>query len=187
MNVEGVKVEETTLPGVLVFEPRVFGDSRGYFLETFQEERYAEHGVGRMVQLNHSHSARGTLRGLHYQEPRPQGKLVWAASGAIFDVALDVRRGSPTFGEWMSVELSAENHRQIWVPAGFAHGFCVLSPEADVCYGCTDYYARECEQAILWNDPALAIDWPLEGTILSEKDAGAPLLANARVLPIFDG
>jgi len=188
-----VNVVETELPGVLVVEPRVFGDERGFFLEVYNAVRYGQHGVAspdagspaNFVQLNHSHSGRGTLRGLHFQEPKPQGKLIWMTSGAVLDVAVDVRRGSPTFAKWVAVELSASNHRQLWIPPGFAHGFWVLSDEADCMYACTELYAPDCEHVIRWDDPEIAIAWPPGTPTLSERDARAPLLRDARVLPQY--
>jgi dTDP-4-dehydrorhamnose 3,5-epimerase len=181
-----VKVLETAIPGVIVFEPRVFGDARGFFLETFHAARYAEAGLSLpFVQDNWSRSARGILRGLHFQEPNPQGKLVSVVSGAVWDVAVDIRRGSPTFGRHVGVELSADNKRQLWVPPGFAHGFCVLSDVADFVYKCTALYAPEHDRGIRWNDPDLAIPWPLEAPLLSAKDASAPLLRDATVLPAY--
>jgi dTDP-4-dehydrorhamnose 3,5-epimerase len=183
-----VKRIETALPGVVVIEPDVFGDARGYFLEAFRVERLAGltgAGSGVVVQLNHSHSARGTVRGLHFQEPRPQGKLVWVVCGEILDVVVDVRVGSPTFAKHVSVDLTGGNHRRIWVPPGFAHGFSVQSESADCMYACTDYYAPECDRAIAWNDPALGIDWRVEAPIVSPKDRAAPLLASAPILPVF--
>ncbi|MDQ7010479.1 MAG: dTDP-4-dehydrorhamnose 3,5-epimerase, partial [Mariprofundaceae bacterium] len=152
-----MKVVETALPGVLVVEPDVHGDARGFFLETFHEARYAQHGIPgndlHFVQDNHSRSRRGVLRGLHFQTKHPQGKLVSVAAGTVFDVTVDVRTGSPTFGRWMGVELSDENHRQLWIPPGFAHGFCVLSETADFQYKCTDFYDPKDEAGIVWNDP----------------------------------
>jgi dTDP-4-dehydrorhamnose 3,5-epimerase len=170
-----VKVETTGLPGVLVIEPVVHRDHRGFFLETWRAERYAEAGlpVG-FVQDNHSRSARGTLRGLHYQVEEAQGKLVRCASGEIFDVAVDLRRASPTYGRWAAVNLSDRDHRQFWIPSGCAHGFYVLSETADVVYKCTTAYAPAHERVIRWDDPDLAIAWPLEGAVpvVSPKDAG---------------
>lgn len=171
---------ETTLPGVLVLEPEVFGDARGFFLESWNARDFARvTGLDtRFVQDNHSHSRRGVLRGLHYQIRQPQGKLVRVVRGAIFDVAVDLRKSSPTFGRWVGVELSGENHRQLWVPPGFGHGFLVVSESADVLYKATDYYAPEYERSLLWNDPTVGIDWPLGGIepLLSAKDAaGLPL------------
>jgi dTDP-4-dehydrorhamnose 3,5-epimerase len=180
-----VKVTPTALPGVLVLEPRVFRDSRGEFMESFNQQTLAATaGISRaFVQDNYSHSVRGVLRGLHYQVRQPQDKLVWAAQGAIFDVAVDVRRGSPTFRRWVGVELSSQNRRQLWIPAGFAHGFLVLSESADVLYKATDYYAPEHERSIVWNDASLAIAWPELGMapVLSAKDAAAPGLADAEL------
>lgn len=179
-----MNVVPTSLPGVLLLEPRAFGDARGFFFESFREDRYRAAGVaGPFVQDNVSRSAKGTLRGLHFQEPKGQGKLVFVTRGSVFDVVVDVRKGSPHFGEWYGVELSDENHKQLWVPAGFAHGFCVLTETADFTYKCTGYYAPEHERAILWNDPALAIAWPVDAPKLSPKDAAAPLLRDAAVLP----
>ena len=187
-----MKVKETELPGVVIIEPRIFGDDRGFFLETFNEQRYAEalrsgrddtSEPPRFAQLNHSHSVRGTLRGLHFQEPKAQGKLVWVVAGKVFDVAVDIRRSSPGFGRWAGCELSQENHRQLWVPPGFAHGFCVLSEEADVIYACTELYDPECERVIRWNAQDIAIEWPLSEPLLSSRDSAAPRLAEAAVLP----
>jgi dTDP-4-dehydrorhamnose 3,5-epimerase len=177
---------------VVVVEPAVHGDARGFFLETLHVERYRDAGIvmgaqGAPVQLNHSRSVRNTLRGLHFQEPKPQGKLVWVVAGAVFDVAVDVRRGSPTYGRWTGTELSADGHRQMWIPPGFAHGFCVLSEVADCMYACSDYYAPECEQTILWSDPDVGVRWPVDKPILSAKDAGAPRLCEARMLPAYRG
>ncbi|HXK08962.1 MAG TPA: dTDP-4-dehydrorhamnose 3,5-epimerase [Vicinamibacteria bacterium] len=168
----------TDLPGVVLIEPDVFKDARGFFLETYHERKYAEGGIeGPFVQDNHSYSARGTLRGLHAQLTRPQGKLVRAAEGEMFDVAVDVRRGSPTFGRWVGVVLSGENFRQLWIPPGFAHGFCVLSASVHVEYKCTEFYDREDEVAVAWNDPAIGVEWPIREPNLSPKDAKAPRLA----------
>jgi dTDP-4-dehydrorhamnose 3,5-epimerase len=173
-----VKVEPSTLPGVLLIEPKVYGDDRGFFLETWHRERYVAAGIALpFVQDNLSRSARGVLRGLHLQNPHPQGKLVAVLEGTVFDVAVDVRVGSPHFGEWVGYELSADNHRQLWVPPGFAHGFCVTSDHAKVAYKCTDFYHREGEMSVAWNDPALGIDWPVREPVLSTKDAAAPTLA----------
>jgi dTDP-4-dehydrorhamnose 3,5-epimerase len=181
-----MKAEQTLLPGVLVLEPKVFGDERGFFLETFHADRYAEHGIrAPFVQDNWSRSVKHTLRGLHFQEPHAQGKLVQVVQGAVFDVAVDIRRGSPTFGKWTGIELSETNKRQLWIPPGYAHGFCVLSESADFFYKCTDVYAPELERGIRWDDPALAIDWPTRSPLVSKRDAAAPLLANAPVLPVY--
>jgi len=183
-----LKITETSLPGVLVLEPRVFTDDRGFFLETYQSARYAAVGIGAaFVQDNFSRSCRGTLRGLHFQEPNAQGKLVQVLRGSVFDVVVDVRRGSPTFGRWFGLELSGDAPKQIWIPPGFAHGFCVTSEVADFHYKCTALYAPESERSIRWDDPALAIAWPTMQPLLSGKDAAAPLLADAPVLPTFAG
>lgn len=167
----------TELQDVLIIEPKVFGDPRGYFLESWNRRRYAEAGLDvDFVQDNLSFSQRGTLRGLHYQIPRAQGKLVTVLQGTVYDVAVDVRYDSPTFGQWVGVVLSGENHRQIYVPPGFAHGFCVTSDSALFAYKCTEYYAPEDEATIAWNDSDLAIDWPVSDPLLSEKDRrGVPL------------
>jgi dTDP-4-dehydrorhamnose 3,5-epimerase len=181
-----VKLTPTELPGVVIVEPRVVGDARGFFLETFHAERYAAAGItGPFVQDNLSHSAKGTVRGLHFQEPRAQGKLVHVLRGAVFDVAVDVRRGSPHFGLWVGVNLNEQNHRQLWIPPGFAHGFCVTSDSADFFYKCTDFYAPECERALRWDDPALGIQWPTQAPLLSAKDLAAPALSEISVLPDY--
>jgi dTDP-4-dehydrorhamnose 3,5-epimerase len=185
-----MNVIKTTLPGVLIIEPRVFGDERGFFLETYHEQRYQEAGIAdRFVQDNHSRSSKGILRGLHYQLKNPQGKLVRVTSGEVFDVALDIRHGSPTFGQWQGVTLTGENYRQFYVPPGFAHGFVVLSESADFLYKCTDFYDPEDEGTVIWNDPDLAIDWPLINVALSAKDSAAPRLAEipSSRLPAFEG
>ena len=180
-----MKITPTALPGVLLLEPKVHGDSRGFFLESWNRQAF-DAAVGyevHFVQDNHSRSARGVLRGLHYQlPPHAQGKLVRVVQGAVFDVAVDVRRGSPTFGRWEGIELSAENHRQLWIPPGFAHGFLVLSETADFLYKTTGYYVPASERAIRWDDPHIGIEWPLSGTspILSAKDSAAASLAEAR-------
>jgi dTDP-4-dehydrorhamnose 3,5-epimerase len=178
---------KTPLEGVLVIEPDVHRDARGFFLETYNEERYARGGLAvRFVQDNHSRSTRGTLRGLHAQLRKPQGKLVRAVEGEIFDVAVDVRRGSPHFGEWFGVVLSAESFRQLYVPPGFVHGFCVLSDLAQVEYKCTEFYDPGGEVSVLWNDPDIGIDWPLEDEPrLSPKDAAAARLRDVADLPDY--
>jgi dTDP-4-dehydrorhamnose 3,5-epimerase len=169
-----MKVTETNLPGVLLIEPDVFVDDRGYFLETFHAERYAEAGIpGPFVQDNLSFSQAGVLRGLHFQNPSAQAKLVFASEGEIFDVAVDVRAGSPTFGRWFGVSLSSDNRRQMYIPEGFAHGFCVVSPRARVVYKCTDVYDPAAEVTVLWSDPEIGIDWPVESPKLSPRDAAA--------------
>jgi len=168
----------TALPGVLLVEPVVHRDSRGFFLETYHQQRYREAGIaGTFVQDNHSRSVRGTLRGLHFQLRRPQGKLVRALAGEMFDVAVDIRRGSPTFGRWFGARLSAENFLQIYVPPGFAHGFCVTSEVGEVEYKCTELYDPEDELGIAWNDPEIGIEWPLPEPLLSAKDKAAPRLS----------
>lgn len=164
-------VIETNLPGVLIIEPKVFGDARGYFFETWQQARYAAIGIKEnFVQDNISYSARGVLRGLHYQNPNTQGKLVTVLQGEVFDVAVDIRVGSPKFGQWTGVYLSGENHRQLWVPPGFAHGFCVTSETAYFSYKCTDVYTPQAEGGIIWNDSDIGIEWPLADVVLSDKD-----------------
>jgi dTDP-4-dehydrorhamnose 3,5-epimerase len=180
-----VRVVETELPGVLVIEPDVHSDPRGFFVETYHSEKYGAHGItGPFVQDNHSRSAGGTLRGLHLQLRRPQGKLVRVIEGEVYDVAVDVRRGSPTFAHWVAVTLSADNFRQCYIPPGFAHGFLVTAERADVLYKVTDYWSPAHERTVDWNDPALGIRWPLRGVPqLSEKDrAGARLDACQPVL-----
>lgn len=179
-----MNVISTPLEGVVLLEPKVFGDARGFFFESFNQRRFAELTgyQGDFVQDNHSRSQRGVLRGLHYQIKQPQGKLVRVVSGAVFDVAVDVRRASKTFGKWFGAELTAENKRMAWIPPGFAHGFLVLSETADFLYKTTDYWAPEHERAILWNDPAIGIQWPLDGEPqLSAKDKVGKLLADAEV------
>ncbi len=172
-----MKVIETALPGVLIIEPKVFGDSRGFFIETFQLERYREIGITQpFVQDNHSRSPHGVLRGLHFQKTRPQGKLVRVSRGAVYDVAVDVDPKSPTFGRYVGVELSDDNHRQVWIPPGYAHGFCVLSALADFEYKCTDLYFPEDEGGVIWNDPDVAIPWPISAPRLSDKDTRNPTL-----------
>jgi dTDP-4-dehydrorhamnose 3,5-epimerase len=172
-----MKVIETKIPGVLIIEPKVFGDSRGFFLESFHADRYAEYGIeSNFVQDNHSRSTKGVLRGLHYQKKYPQGKLVSVTSGIVFDVAVDIRQDSSTFGQWVGIILSADDHKQFYIPPGLAHGFCVLSETADFQYKCTDYYHPEDEASIRWNDPDIGIEWNISEPILSEKDANAPFL-----------
>ena len=168
-----MKATRLSIPDVVLIEPRVFGDPRGFFFESFNQRAFNE-ATGtnhQFVQDNHSRSTQGVLRGLHYQIQQPQGKLVRVAQGAVWDVAVDIRKSSPTFGQWVGMELSADNHRQLWVPPGFAHGFVVLSETAEFLYKTTDYYAPEHERCIAWNDAQLAIDWPYSGEpVLSEKD-----------------
>lgn len=176
----------TELPGVIILEPKVFGDQRGFFFESFNARDFAD-ATGlqcAFVQDNHSRSAKGVLRGLHYQVQQTQGKLVRVTAGEVYDVAVDLRRSSPTFGRWVGVHLSAENNRQLWVPEGFAHGFVVLSEFAEFLYKTTDYYAPEHERCIRWDDPTLAIDWPLEGSPqLSAKDQTGVSFVEAQVFP----
>ena len=179
-----MKLIPTNLPDVMLLEPRVFGDHRGFFMETWRQETFEQAGMPlQFVQENHSKSMQGTLRGLHYQLVQPQGKLVRVVAGKIFDVAVDIRKHSPTFGQWTGHRLSADNKLALWVPPGFAHGFYVMSETAEVVYACTDYYAPQHDRGLRWNDDALRIDWPLvDGDpVLSEKDANAPLLRHAEV------
>lgn len=175
------------IPDVVLVEPTVFGDGRGYFLETWRESRFAAHGIGpSFVQDNQSGSGQWTLRGLHYQLRQAQGKLVRVIRGAVFDVAVDLRRNSPTFGQWVGETLSEENRRQMWVPPGFAHGFLVVSESAEFVYKCTDYYAPEHERSLRWDDPAVGIEWPLPPDVrpvISSRDADALLLGDAEVYP----
>ena len=185
-----MKVIETDLPGCLVFEPRVFGDDRGYFFESFNRDKLAPLGLApNFVQGNVSRSARGVLRGLHYQWPNPQGKYVSVLEGEVWDVAVDIRRGSPTFGKWTAVLLSAENKRHFWIPEGFAHGFVALSEHALFTYLCTATYDPAADANVRWDDPALGIDWPVAAPSLSAKDAVAPLLVDipAERLPVYPG
>ena len=176
-----MKVSETKLPGVLIIEPKVFGDHRGFFKETFQVERYREAGLTLpFVQDNHSRSQKGVLRGLHLQKTRPQGKLVSCSSGAVYDVAVNVDPNTDTFGEFVGVELSAENHLQLWIPPGYAHGFCVLTDTADFQYKCTDLYFPEDEGGLIWNDTEVGIPWPIESPQLSGKDLKLPTLSQIR-------
>jgi len=180
-----MNIIETNLPGVLLIEPRVFGDARGFFMESWNRQTFLGLGLDLdFVQDNHSRSARGVLRGLHYQLNQPQGKLVRVVSGAVFDVAVDLRRSSPHFGKWVGYELSAENHRTLWIPPGFGHGFLVLSDTADFLYKTTAYYAPEWDRGVRWDDPAIGIQWPLDGAPqLSAKDQAQPPLKDAEVYP----
>ncbi|WP_313914139.1 dTDP-4-dehydrorhamnose 3,5-epimerase [Tahibacter sp.] len=185
-----MKVIQTRLPGCVAIEPAVFGDARGFFYESYNAEKFKAAGLDlRFVQANVSRSARGVLRGLHYQWPNPQGKLVSVVEGEVFDVAVDIRRGSPTFGQWAGVMLTAENHRHFWVPEGFAHGFVVLSEFATFAYQCTALYDAKADAGVRWNDPAIAIDWPVSAPLLSGKDEKAPLLADIAPerLPVWNG
>lgn len=183
-----MKIIQTALPGAVVIEPQVFGDTRGFFYESFNAARFHEAGIdARFVQSNVSRSAKGVLRGLHYQWPNPQGKLVSVLEGEVYDVAVDIRRGSPTFGRWVSAMLTAENYRHFWVPEGFAHGFCVVSEFATLSYQCTALYDREGDAGIRWNDADIGIDWPVGAPLLSDKDTRAPFLKDvpAERLPIY--
>jgi dTDP-4-dehydrorhamnose 3,5-epimerase len=180
-----MKIIPTALPGVLIIEPRVFGDARGFFMETWNAAAFAAQGLDlTFVQDNHSRSQKGVLRGLHFQNPGPQGKLVRVTQGAVFDVAVDLRASSPTFGQWAGVELSAENKRMFWVPEGFAHGFLTLEDDTDFLYKCTAPYAPQSEFTLAWNDPAVGIAWPLDGRdpLISDKDARGLALAD---VPVF--
>ncbi len=184
----GFNVKKTVLDGVLVIEPAVFDDDRGFFLETWQRDKYAEAGVkADFIQDNHSRSQRGVIRGLHYQLKHSQAKLVYAVRGCIFDVAVDIRRGSPTFGQWTGCLLSDENHRQLFVPEGFAHGFSVLSDYADVTYKCSNFYAPGDEYGILYNDPDLNITWQVDSAIVSDKDLSYPFLRDISLSNIPEG
>jgi len=180
-----MQVEKTKLDGVLLVTPKVFGDDRGFFMETYNRDQAIELGLpGEFVQDNHSKSAKGVLRGLHYQSPSWQGKLVRVVQGEIFDVAVDIRDGSPTFGQWVGYTLNDENKQQLYVPEGFAHGFCVTSDTAEVIYKCTDLYAPSEEGSLLWNDPEIGIDWPVENPSLSPKDEEAGLLVDLPKLSV---
>ena len=183
-----MKIIETSLAGCVVIEPAVFGDERGFFFETWNAERFGHHGLPtRFVQSNVSTSVKGVLRGLHYQWPRPQGKLVSVLEGEVYDVAVDIRSGSPTFGRWEAVVLSAENKKQFWVPEGFAHGFAVLSEHAVFSYLCTEVYLKEVDAGVRWNDADIAVDWPISQPTLSAKDEVAPFLKDiaADRLPVY--
>jgi dTDP-4-dehydrorhamnose 3,5-epimerase len=184
-----VNVVPTALAGVLIIEPSVFDDPRGFFFESYHADRYAVAGLPeRFVQDNHSRSLPGTLRGLHYQLLHPQGKLIRVISGSVFDVAVDIRRGSPSFGRWVGTELSAANKRQLYIPPGFAHGFCVPDEVSELEYKCSDYYVPQDERGIVWNDPTLAIEWPVTSPLLSAKDRAFARLASDRTdLPVYEG
>lgn len=182
-----MRIESTPIPGVRLIIPRTFGDSRGFFLETYRRDLFIDAGIpADFVQDNHSRSGRGILRGMHFQNPNPQGKLVSVTRGSVFDVVVDIRSGSPTFGQWYGAVLDDAEHHRLWVPPGLAHGFCVLSDVADFVYKCTDYYAPGSEGGFLWNDPDVGVDWPLEGEpLLSEKDRNAPRLRDIPVERLF--
>lgn len=184
-----LRIIKTAVPDVLIIEPEVFRDMRGFFLETYNQKKYAENGLDKtFVQDNHSHSSKGTLRGLHYQLNHPQGKLVYVVHGEIFDVAVDIRRGSPTFGHWVGEVLSEKNNRLMFVPEGFAHGFCVLSDTADFMYKCTDLYHHEDDRGVNWSDETLSIDWPIKDPILSDRDTLLPMLHDVPedLLPVYE-
>jgi dTDP-4-dehydrorhamnose 3,5-epimerase len=183
-----MNIIKTAIPGVLIIEPKIFGDARGFFLETFQADRYAASGIAQpFVQDNMSRSVRDTLRGLHFQNPKPQGKLVSVLRGAVRDIVVDVRVGSPTFGEHVAVELDDENRRQLWVPRGFAHGFVVRSDSADFFYKCDEFYSAADERVLRWNDPQLGIDWGVDAPLLSPRDSeGRSLAQLSALLPRFE-
>lgn len=183
-----MKIVRTELDGVVVLEPRVVGDARGFFFESYHAERYAGAGLPQtFVQDNHSSSAAGTIRGLHYQLRSPQAKLIRVIRGAVYDVAVDIRLGSPTFGRWVAVDLSAENKRQLFIPTGFAHGFCAIVDGAEIEYRCSDYYDPDDQRGVAWDDPALAIPWPTDRPILSDKDRSyLPLTPDRPDLPHYD-
>lgn len=182
-------VQETSLPGVLLITPKVFGDQRGFFQETFSQSRYERNGIVKpFIQDNHSRSEKGVLRGLHYQLRNPQGKLVTVIRGAVYDVAVDIRVGSPTYKKWYGVELNDTNHYQLYVPPGFAHGFVVISDVVDFIYKCTEYYDPKDEQGIIWNDPEIGVEWPIETPRMSQKDQINPTLkelARQNALPLY--
>jgi dTDP-4-dehydrorhamnose 3,5-epimerase len=181
-----MNIVQAPLPDILIVEPKIFGDQRGFFYESFRSDRYTSHGIaGPFVQDNLSRSARGVLRGLHFQNPRPQGKLVSVLQGRVLDVAVDVRRGSPTFAQHVAIELNDQNRRQLWIPRGFAHGFLVLSDFADFFYKCDEYYSPADEIVVRWNDPTLGINWGIDDPTLSARDTAAPLLADVQVLPAY--
>jgi len=183
-----MQITQTNLNGVLIIEPRIFSDGRGFFFESYHRERYRQYGIRNdFVQDNLSYSMKDTLRGLHYQNPHSQAKLVQVLSGEVFDVALDIRSGSPTFGQWTGIILSSENKKQFYIPIGFAHGFCVLSDTAIFSYKCDDFYSPDCEGGIFWSDPDLGIDWPVKAPLLSDKDGKYPCLKDIphERLPVF--
>ncbi|MCK5529360.1 MAG: dTDP-4-dehydrorhamnose 3,5-epimerase [Kiritimatiellae bacterium] len=185
-----LKVETTDILGVLIFSPKVYDDDRGFFMETYNKELYQQAGLSdNFVQDNYSHSTKGTLRGLHYQLPHTQGKLVSVIWGEVFDVAVDIRKNSPTFGKWVGLNLSDQNRKQLYIPEGLAHGFCVLSEKADVIYKCTDTYSPDSDRGILWSDPAIGIEWPTLSSIISDKDKELPLLSEipGNLLPEYHG
>ncbi len=181
-----MKAHDTTLPGVILIETQSFDDQRGYFRENYQQKKFADLGInGTFVQDNLSRSKQGVLRGLHFQEPATQGKLIQVITGEIFDVAVDVRKGSPFFGQWLGINLSDQVGAMLWIPEGFAHGFVVLSDVANIIYKVTEFWSPEYEQVICWNDPAIGITWPIKNPILADKDTAAPSLADAPTLPEY--
>ena len=183
-----LRIIKSAIPDVMIIEPEVFGDRRGFFIETYHQRKYAENGLDRtFVQDNHSHSSQGVIRGLHYQLNHPQGKLVFVVKGVIFDVAVDIRRGSPTFGHWVGEILSEENNRRMFIPEGFAHGFCVLSDTVDFMYKCSDFYHPEDDRGVNWSDETLSIDWPIKDPVLSDRDASLPMLHDVQeeLLPVY--
>ncbi len=181
-----MKVIETEIDGVLIIEPELKPDRRGYFMETFQRDKFRALGLPTdFVQDNHSLSYKNTIRGLHYQVPRPQGKLVRVSRGSVMDVAVDIRKGSPTFGKWVSAELSEDNRRQLWLPPGFTHGFCTLTDIADLVIKCTEIYSKPDTHRIAWDDPDIGIDWPITDPILSDKDMCSPRLRDTTVFPEY--
>ena len=184
-----MKITPSEIPEVLIIEPQLFGDTRGFFMETWNKLTYSKNGLQlEFVQDNFSRSIRGVLRGLHYQLDNPQGKLIWVVSGKVFDVAVDIRQGSPTFGDWVGFKLTGEDHKQIYIPPGFAHGFCVLSDAANFQYKCTEFYHPMDEYGILWNDPDIGIEWPASDFVVSKKDAANPTLnEGADKLPVYNG
>ena len=181
-----LKIQETSLPGVVILEPVVWSDERGSFMETYRDDVFRKFGITQQfLQDNHSTSRKGVLRGLHYQEPRSQGKLIRCIRGSLFDVAVDIRVGSPTFAKWFGLELSAENRLMLWIPPGFAHGFVALTDGVEMAYKCTDLYVHENDRSIFYADPSIGISWPVEQPLLSKKDAAAPHLKDAVVLPSY--
>jgi len=189
MKKSEMRILKTSLPGVVIIEPRIFEDKRGFFTETYHRDRYMDVGINEIfVQDNLSHSIHGILRGLHYQLRHSQAKLIQVVRGAIFDVSVDIRQGSPCFSQWIGVHVSDENKRQVFLPKGFAHGFCVLSEEADVIYKCSDFYAPDDEEGILWSDPDIGIDWPITDPLLSDKDSNYPCLRDVppERLPVYE-
>lgn len=175
-----MNITDGPLAGIKIIEPRVFSDNRGYFYESHQSQRYRDAGIPDLVQDNISRSQKNTLRGLHYQQPNAQGKLVWVTRGKVWDVMVDIRQSSPTFKQWFGIELSDEKPTQVYIPPGFAHGFCVLSDEATFCYKCSDYYAPQAEHGIIWNDSEIGIEWPIDQPILSGKDEQYPSLSEIK-------